>query len=37
MLSSASGQGVPDALRALQAEMDAAAEAERVPEAAWQP
>ena len=37
VLSSASGQGVPDALRALQGEMDAAAEAERVPEPAWQP
>ncbi len=37
VLSSASGQGVPEALRALQGEMDAAAEAERVPEAAWQP
>ena len=37
VLSSASGQGVPDALRALQGEMDAANEAARVPEAAWQP
>ncbi len=36
ILSSASRKGVPEALRALQAEIDASAEAERKPVAAWQ-
>jgi len=37
ILSSASRKGVPEALRALQTEIDASAEAERKPVAAWQP
>ena len=37
VLSSASRKGVPEALRALQAEIDASAKADREPEAAWQP
>jgi GTP-binding protein len=38
VLSSASRKGVPEALRALQAEIDASAEAEnKEPVAAWQP
>ncbi|MBE7199159.1 MAG: 50S ribosome-binding GTPase, partial [Parafilimonas terrae] len=37
VLSSASRKGVPEALRALQAEIDASAEADREPVAAWQP
>ena len=37
VLSSASRKGVPEALRALQSEIDASAEAERKPVDAWQP
>ncbi len=37
VLSSASRKGVPEALRALQAEIDASAEADKAPVAAWQP
>ena len=37
VLSSASRKGVPEALRALQSEIDASAKAERKPVDAWQP